>query len=484
MDVLVINPSSSMTKNVIRDVMYGCWCKGKRIGGATVPPFALLNLATIAQSDGQNVTFLDAQAEQIPMENIINRSDEWDIVICSTSTMSFREDADHLLAMKKVNPRLKSIIYGSHPTFMPEYSLAHDGIDICVRREPEFIVRDLLKTMENRDDSWKSVPGIAYHDENQEVITNPEYPFLNMDDLPLPNTDFLPKGVDYYNPLVRRMPYITVTTSKGCPALCTFCTAPYFDGMKVRFMSTERVKRLVDYLVLEKGFREIYFRDDTFFVKKDRDKEMCRHIIDNNIDVSWIANARVAMMDKDMMRIAKDAGCHTMKFGIESGNQAILDRMRKGYTIDQAFRVFEWVHEIGINAHAHVMLGNPGETAETMQQTIDFVKQLDPATATFGICTPYPGTPLFAEVAAIHPEIKDGTASDLSKLHVQGLFNEHYTSLTRDELQNAVQQAYREFYLRPKYFANVIKNQFRSTDDFKRVAIAASNVVDFAIRGE
>ena len=130
------------------------------------------------------------------------------------------------------------------------------------------------------------------------------------------------------------------------------------------------------------------------------------------------------------------------------------------------------------------MLGNPGDSHETIERTIKFVKELNPGTATFGLCTPYPGTPLFDEVSAIYPEIKDGTQSDLSKLHTEGLFNEHYTSLKKEELEEYVQKAYREFYLRPSYVVETAMNQVRGIDDIKRLSIAASNVVDFALRGE
>lgn len=482
MKILVLNPASLATKNVIRDVLYGCWCKGKRIGGATVPPFALLEIATILRDDKHDVIFLDAQAEQLAFELVERRALECDAVVISTSTMSFREDADQLLALKKVNPQLTTVMFGSHPSFMPTYSLAHDGPDVIVRHEPEFIIRDLFRGVRDGGDSWKQVKGIGYR-ENGEHVLNEEYPFIDLDELPFPDVTMLPPDIDYYNPLVRRMPYITTTTSKGCPAKCTFCTAPYFDGMKVRFQSAEYVVEEIEYF-LSQGYREVYFRDDTFFVWKKRDITICEEIVKRDLDVTWIANARVSMIDKEMMQRAKDAGCHTIKFGIESGDQKILDRMRKGYTIEQAYQVFEWIHEVGIHAHAHVMLGNPGDSVETVERTIEFVKELNPGTATFGLCTPYPGTPLFDEVAEKFPEIKDGTASDLGKLHTEGLFNEHYTSLKKEELEAYVQKAYREFYLRPNYVVQTAFNQLRGVDDIKRLSIAASNVVDFALRGE
>lgn len=483
MKILVLNPCSSATKNVIRDVLYGCWCKGKRIGGATVPPFALLEIATILKDDGHDVAFLDAQAEQLPFEMVEHRASESNVVVISTSTMSFREDADTLLNLKAVNPHLMTIMFGSHPSFMPHYSLAHEGPDVIIRHEPEFIVRDVCRALRDGSDAWKNVDGIGYRREDGTDVLNPDYPFIDLDELPFPDVTLLPQGIDYYNPLVRRMPYITTTTSKGCPAKCTFCTAPYFDGMKVRFQSADYVVAEIEHF-LDHGFREVYFRDDTFFVWKKRDIKICEEIIKRGLDVTWIANARVSMIDKEMMQLAKDAGCHTIKFGIESGDQVILDRLRKGYTIEQAYQVFKWVHEVGIHAHAHVMLGNPGDTRETMDRTVDFVKELNPGTATFGLCTPYPGTPLFDEVVEMHPEIKDGSQSDLSKLHTEGLFNELYTSLKKKELEEYVQKAYREFYLRPSYVLGTAISQLRGVDDVKRLSIAASNVVDFALRGE
>jgi len=481
MKILALNPASRLTKNVVRDVLYGCWCSGKRIGGGTVPPFELLEVATILKNDGHDIMFLDAQAEQKPLSDVVRVVPRFDAVAISTSTMSFLEDAETLRELKQVHPQLATIVFGSHPTFMPEYSLAQDSVDIIVRHEPEFIIRDLFRAMRDGGEAWKRVGGIGFR-EGSKIVLNPQYPFIDLDELPFPDVTMLPEGIDYYNPLVRRVPYMTTTTSKGCPGRCTFCTAPYFDGMKVRFQSTDYVVREIEYF-LEYGHREVYFRDDTFFVWKKRDREICQEIIRRKLDVTWIANARIGMIDKETMMLAREAGCHTIKFGVESGVQEILDNVRKGYRVEQAYETFRWAKEAGLNTHAHVMLGMPGDTIETVEQTIQAVKELDPTTVTFGICTPYPGTPLFDEVARKFPEIKDGTASDLSKLHVQGLFNEHYTSMSREELEAGMQRAYRAFYLRLGYVLKMLR-QIRGIDDIMRMGIAATNVLDFALRGD
>ncbi len=137
MNILVLNPSSSLTKNVVRDVLYGCWCSGKRIGGATVPPFALLQIATVLKSDGNAVEFIDAQAEQIPVDSLLSRAHEYDLVVISTSTMTFEEDAAMLQRMKAAHPALLTVVFGSHPTFLPNATLSRPGVDISVQHEPE-----------------------------------------------------------------------------------------------------------------------------------------------------------------------------------------------------------------------------------------------------------------------------------------------------------------------------------------------------------
>lgn len=480
--ILVINPKTSHAKNIVRDVLYGCWCTGKRIGGASVPPFALLQIATVLRDDGNQVAFLDAQAEQKEIDAVLPLVESIDLVACSTSTMSFQEDADYLRRLKSHNPNLKTLIFGSHPTFMPQYALSHAGVDIIVRHEPEYIVRDLCRAMRSRGD-WQGTRGIGFRDNNKQIQLTQEYPFIeDLDELPLPDVTLLPPGIDYFNPIVRRLPYMTVSTSRGCPGKCTFCTAPYFDGKKVRFQSLDYMKRLTRYLVHE-GYREIYFRDDTFFVDKRRDHAYCRWLMDEKIDVTWLGNARVSMIDEETMTLARQAGCHTVKFGIESGSQEILDRIKKGYKVEEAHNVFDVANRIGLNTHAHVMIGNPGDTLETIKGTVEYVKQLNPTTATFGICTPYPGTPLFAEVAKAHPEIKDGTASDLSKLHTEGLYNELYCDVSKEDLGKMSPWAYRRFYLRFGYLLNFAFSQVRSIDDIKRVTLAGTRVLDFMFRG-
>ncbi|MBF0344365.1 MAG: radical SAM protein [Nitrospirae bacterium] len=481
MKIIVLNPMTSNAKNVVRDVVYGCWCKGKRIGGATVPPYTLMVLTKLLKLHGHDADFIDAQAQQIGPDKMCTLIRGYSMVVMSTSTMSFTEDANYLSLLKLANPGLLSVVFGSHTTFMPHSCLTHKGIDIIVMHEPEYIVVDLANAVSKQVD-YGYIGGIGYV-KNGQIIINQQYPPIDdLDSLPYPDVDLLYPGIDYFNPIVKRTPYMTTSTSRGCPGRCIFCTAPYFDGEVMRFQSRDYVVGELNYFI-KKGIKEVYFRDDTFFVNKKRDIDICETIIREKMDITWLANARVSLMDEDTMAIARRAGCHTIKFGIESGVQSILDGMRKGYRIEQAYKVFGWAKKLKMKTHAHVMIGNPGDTSQTVEETIRYILRLQPTTATFGICTPYPGTPLFEMVRAKYPAIGDGSASDLSRLHVEGLFNEHYTSLKKEELGHIVRQAYKRFYLRPSYWLNSIGWQMTGIDDIKRLSIASTNIIDFIFTG-
>lgn len=481
-DILVVNPLTNRTKNVVRDVVYGCWCKGKRIGGASVPPFALLQIASSLQAAGFDALFLDAQAEQRVVRDYAHKLRGIKLIILSTSTMSFTDDVEYIREIKALAPGAKAAVFGSQPTFMPESVLAEPDVDFAIRHEPYFAAVALAKALLG-DGSLDETPNLSRRGANGALVSTPEVLETNLDSLPIPNVELLPKGVDYFNPIVKRQPYITTTTSWGCPGKCAFCTAPAFDGPRVRFKSAEYVVNELEHYA-KKGFKEIYFRDDTFFVKPKRERAIFAGMKARGLDLTWLANARVGMIDEAMLADAKAAGCHNIKFGIESGVQEILDRSRKGYKVQDAVTTFAAARRVGVDTHAHVMLGMPGETRETMERTIDYVvEELKPSTATFGICTPYPGTPLFEEVRKAHPEIGDGTAVNLDNLHLDGFYNQFYTSLQPEELGQAVRHAYRRFYARPGYILGWL-GKLQSKNDLRRTTIAATKIFDFCFRGE
>jgi len=481
MKILALVPP--MEGNVIRDVLYGCWCRGRRIGGGTVPPLSLLSVATTLKREGHFVKLADASEEGRNAEDIEGETTDYDLIIILTSSMSFKEDVGLLSRLKAKNPRLVTSLFGSHPTFMPEVCLRHEEVDVLIRYEPEFIYRDLAGRLGKGSDTWKEVRGIAFRDKGAIKINEP-YPFIeDMDELPIPDRSLLNKSLSYFNPIVKRTPYTTSITSRGCPGRCTFCTAPAFTGNKVRYASAEYALREIEHL-LSLGIKEIYYRDETFSFFNSRNEEICRSIIDKKLDISWICNIRVGTIKKETLALMKRAGCHTIKIGVESGVQEILDKSKKGITLEDTQTLFGWAHELGLYAHAHVMLGMPGEDKDTVKRTIDFVVSLKPTTVDFGICTPYPGTPLFEDLLERHKELKDKMAIDWETLHTSGYLNKYFTGLTPEELEGSVFRAYRRFYMRPGYILSWLKRILFDTRAFVKVLKAGFNIILFCFLGE
>jgi len=476
---MLLQPPSRFSKNVARDLVYGCWCKGRRIAAASFPPTTQLSIATVLRLAGQEVMLLDAQADRLSMEQTRDavRNEAPDVLIIPTTTTTFNEDCQTLSEFKTNLPKLVTMAYGSHVTFRPKDALAKEGLDFCVMREPEWIIKDFCKALDNGEDG-KRVNGLAFRS-GTGIHVNPPYPWIeNLDDIPIPDrTPVL--NYAYFNPLVRKMPWTTATTSRGCPGRCIFCTSPFFYGNRLRFNSAERVVDEMEYLK-KLGYNEIFFRDETFTANRQRVMEICKLIEERGLNMSWISNTRVDTISKEMMTAMKRAGCHLIKIGVESGSQEVLDKINKGIKLEQTRAVFQWAHEIGMEMHAHTMLGCIGENKQTVDATIKLLKEIEPTTVTSGAFTAYPGTPVFSMVEAKHPDVGDGSQRDLAKIHTEGFFNKTFCDLSDEEVGAAVKKLYKSFYLRPSYIARRLAG-IRSFADVRRLMIAGTQVFSFAM---
>jgi len=408
------------------------------------------------------------------------------VAVMLTSTTTLNDDCECLLTLKTALSGLRTVAYGGHVTAEPESTLTDPrrkgAIDIIVRREAEWVIRDLATALDNRDDSWKSVPGIAYLDDSGTCVVNPDYPLCeNLDELPVADrTQINPKH--YFNPIVSRTPFTTMQTSRGCPGRCIFCASPYFYGRVERAMSPDRVlAEIEDCIAL--GYKEIFFRDENFTTMPDRVSAICDGILSRGLDITWICSTRVTHINLEMVHLMRKAGCTTLRMGVESGDDEVLKRIGKGTRTDVIRQAFAWARQAGLRTHAHLMIGLPGDTRETLDRTIAFVNDIAPTLVTYGILTAYPGTPLFDMLRKKIPEIKDGTDIDLTQLHTQPLFNQAFCSLSNEELKWYVHHAYRSFYLRPGYMLDRLL-EIRSLDQFRRYASAGLKVLRFIHGGD
>lgn len=478
MKVTVLIPSSRFAKNVARDLIWGSWCKGRRIAGAQFDPVSQLVLTTLLQQHGHDARLLDAASLALPLETVKHATTDDDVVIVLSNTVTIQEDAATLAVLKAANPKLKTIVYGNHPSYFPEDTVKKPGIDFGIQKEAEWAIRDLVNGLDQPGDAWKETPGIAFQDGGA-VRVNVPYPYIqNLDDLPIPNRRQLPPGVVYFNPVIKRMPFTTMTTSRGCPSKCNYCSAPPFYGRIYRMQTPMRVVDEMEQ-IQRLGYREVFFRDEVWTCNKHRTLEICDQLIQRNLNLTWIVSTRVDTVDQESMEAMKAAGCHMLRFGVESGSEEVLKNIEKDATLDRARQAFQWAKDVGLDTHAHCMIGMPGETEATMQHTLDFLLELEPTTMTCTICTPYPGTPLFERVLKAHPEIGDGSQWDLAELHTKTFYNEAYTNVSNDALSWWVRHIYRRFYLRPAYLVRTF-GRLQSGEELRRVMRAARYVVGFA----
>lgn len=482
MKILGLNPPSRYSKNVARDLLWGCWCKGRRIAGVQFPPLPLLYVATVLRREGFPTDVLDAQAEGLSLGDVEARITEYDVVFLISATMSYQEDADILKILKEKNPRLKTIVFGAHPTFLPYAALARDSVDVIVRKEAEFVIRDLVRAMSRGGEQWKSIAGIGYRQDGRDIL-NPDYPYIeNLDELPIPDRDFLPKKVDYYNPIVRNDAWTTALSSRGCPSRCTFCTSPAYYGPRYRARSAQNVFEEMQYLQ-KMGFREIFFRDEVFTLDKKRVFDICDRVREAGLKMEWICSVKASTASYEMLKSMKEAGCHMIRVGVESGVQEILNRVQKDVRLEQIEAAFRWSRELKLDTHAHMMLGMPGETEETIRQTFAFIRKIKPSTITYGIMTPYPGTEIYRQVLAADPKFGDGTAIDARTIHTNASFSHVFSRIAEDKLSRYVQEGYRRFYMRPEYLAYRL-GKVRSLSELRRLILAGTQVFRFISQGD
>lgn len=480
MKSLFLVPSSKFTNNVHRDVLYGCWCKGNRIGGGTLPPLTLLSVATVLKQNGFEVELIDMIEERLTLRRLIGRIYEFRLVFVLTSTMTINEDVSLLNELKERNPALETVIFGSHPTFMPEECLKKDGIDFIIRKEPEDTSLELAKIVySGKRENFIYVKGLGFKD-GHKIIINEDRPFIaEYDSIPIVDRSLLPRNSRYFNPIIKRYPYTTALTSRGCIGKCSFCLAPKMMGSKLRFWSVEKVIDEIEYL-LSLGFKEIYYRDETFTTFKLRNREIFEKICAKKLKFSWICNIRVKTVDREDLRLMKKCGCRLVKIGVESGVQEILDKSRKEIQVSDTDQLFSWCREVGLDTHAHFMFGMPGETHDTLKETMAFIQRIKPKTIDIGVCTPYPGSDLFEDLKNRISCIKDGSEIDLSMLHLNAAYNHFFSDVTSNDILGSIDLAYRNFYFRFNYILRWML-EIKSFRELINLVKSGINVIKFIL---
>jgi len=477
MRLALINPPNKDLKNTVKDLLYGCWCQGRRIGGGSFPPLNLLFIGTLLEKE-HFVKIIDPQVYKLKDFDLIRYLGKFQIIILPTTSFCYREDVKFLGKIKDINPSVITIIFGSFPTFYLEQTVKSEYVDFAIAGEPEFTIRNLVNRLQSENkQALQSIKGICYTD-NEKIVNNGKAPTIeNLDLVPIPNRSYI-RDVYYFNPLVRNKDWTTALSSRGCPAQCNYCLSPEFYGNQYRFQTPKRMLEEVQYLI-NTGYKEIFYRDETFTGNKRRIEEFCNLIKEKKIEFDWICNIRIGSVNYNLLSLMKSSGCHYVKVGVESGSQLILNNLNKNISLTETKKVFKWMNQLGLSSHAHLILGSPGETKTTIYKTIEFVKKLKPSTVTFNLFTPFPGTKIFREYITQNNHSIDETSLVFDKALISPYLNKYYnTDLEQEYLLKLIPMAYRKFYLRFKYFLSQIK-EIKSLFSLKKIVRSGFNVILF-----
>ncbi len=431
--VLLISPPWVIgeDRNLFNDVA-ACW-----------PSLGLAYIAAVLEGAGHDVKYLDYSAEHYTVGDTalaLGRYREKFDFIGLTATTPLIDNALVIAEQaKEIFPDVKIVLGGTHPSIMPTEAMSNSAVDFVVMGEGEETMLELVNGHE-----VSQISGLCYK-QNGQIIKNSLRPLIpDLDTIPPPAYHLLP--MDKYHPSVgfyKRLPSMVLLATRGCSGQCTFC----YNAFKGRIRKRPARKIIEEIKVLQRdyGIKEIAFVDDTFTLFKDVVKDFCDIIEKEKIDVTWSCFTRADKIDEDLLRAMKRAGCHSILFGVESADEQILKNIKKGISLSKSVEAVKLARQVGIETRVSFMIGNQGETEETIKKTIDFAIKLDPDEVQFNIATAYPGTELFAW-AKERGYMKSFNWSDYTMSNV--VFE--LPGLDKAKMQFYYELAHRKFYFRPK----------------------------------
>ncbi|HJW40858.1 MAG TPA: hopanoid biosynthesis associated radical SAM protein HpnJ [Rhizomicrobium sp.] len=400
---------------------------------------------------------IDAPPHQLSFKDIEEDVKSHDFIVIHTSTPSFKSDVRTAKMIRERNPSAKIGFIGAKVAVEPAESMeACDAIDFVCRNEYEFTVKELAEGA-----AWETIKGLSYRDAAGKIVHNPEREILmDMDKLPSVLPVYKQLKVENYFGGYLKHPYMSWYTGRGCKSRCTFCLWPQtIGGHKYRYQSTERVVADVKYL--KENFpqvKEIFFDDDTLTDDHARVEALAKEL--GKLGVAWSCNAK-ANVPRKTLEAMKAGGLRLLLVGYESGNQKILHNIKKGLLVDVARRFSKDCHELGIVVHGTFILGLPGETRETIQETLQFAKDVNPRTLQVSLAAPYPGTFLYKQAKE-----NGWFASDVDLLTDDGtqIAPLNYPHLGHTEIFKSVEDFYKKFYFRPSKILEIVGEMLTSWD--------------------
>ena len=415
------------------------------------PSLSLAYVGGIIESAGVQLQFIDANALQLSIPETIQRIKEFqpDLVGYTITTYLFYQTLSWVRAIREATG-IPSLLGGVHMGIYPHETFTHQEIDLAVVGEAEETLPELIDTI-NKNGDISTVAGIIWRDGEQVKINPPRGLFMDVDNGPLPARNHLPND-KYYSFISQFKNFTPIITSRGCPFRCIFCEQ---GGMTFRARSPKNVVDEIEECYHVYKVRELDVFDSSFTVNKKRVIGICEELIKRRLHgLYWAIRSRVDLVDKDVLEALRAAGCKRIYYGVESGNPEILQTLRKKVDLHEVKQTMALTRKAGIDTFGYFMVGSPGETVETVQQSIDFALELKLDYAQFSKVTPMPSTELYAML--MEDDKRDYWREYILDPNKEIYLPRPRTNLTEEDIQNLTRKAYLKFYFRPSYIVKAL----------------------------
>jgi len=440
MEILLIQPSQ---KNV-----YGIVVKPSYV------PLGLLYIGASLEKANHVVDFIDLDIDGFNENKLLGYIDETkpDIIGFGSTTVTI----NNVLKISKLiknETDIPIIVGGIHATIAGEELIKNKNIDYVVVGEGEDSIGELVKAL-GEEHKLSEVKGIYYKEKNKVIFTGDRALIKNLDSIPFPARHLLKHPSGYVPPDARKIPVASIMTSRGCAGRCTYCCTKLIFGRKMRFRTIKNVIDEIEGKINNYDIKEIHIMDDCFTINKKRVFEFRDEIKKRGIKSTFVFSngIRADQVDEDILRALKDIGVSSVGFGVESGNQMILNNIKKGLNLDTIRKAFRLSKKYGFTIWGFFMIGLPGENQKTVRNTVEFAKELDPDFAKFLILKPFPGTEVFDQLqqeGRIFDFNYDNYGTYAGPVH-------DLPDLPKEEILSLQKKALREFYLRPFHILKTI----------------------------
>lgn len=437
LDVLLINAPSPNPGEMLSHRLQG------------LPPLGLGYIATWLKQYNYKVKILDFYIRTVTIIKLKEILEEQHPILVgiSTTTETYKSGIRIAGYIKSYDSSIVVFMGGYHVTFEYEAALKSGVVDFVVRNEGEITSKDICDYFIKQEGEFEKILGISYI-KNGEVVSNPDRNFItNLDELPFPDRSLY--DIDKYT-----VPS-SISTSRGCPGRCIFCAATALSGGRYRVRSAENVIKEFKYLK-SLGYKHVQIIDDTMTADIRRLNKFLDVLLEEKLDMTWNCESRVDIVTKELLQKMKSAGCKIIQFGVEAGNQEMLDCLKKNITLQQIHNVFNWCSELGIGSASCLIIGQPFDTFESIKDTINIASELQSlgAQVVFSISTPFPGTYMYNHPDELGLEIINYDTDDyttqspvyrtknLTEVDIQNSFFDAYVRLGKENLNPTIRDKY------------------------------------------